>query len=114
MNKRKLLVAAMLTLSLTVTTGVLAYDRYSAVWSDYGPMGTRCLAGVCANVEGGKLVDLQHWAGFEQPCGGLGAWVEKTPGHNEQNTTAWTDAECKYESGGIIYTDSTSYAEINV
>jgi len=112
-NKNKLLLAVILTLSLTVTTGVLAYDRYSAVWGDYGPMGTRCLAGVCANVQNNQLVNHQHWVGYETPCPLLGAYVimtEKVSGA----THAWTCGEVWYKSGGEDYFDSNSSAHIYV
>ena len=112
-NKNKLLLAVILAISLTVTTGVLAWDRLAAVWGDYGPMGTRCLAGVCANVEGGKLVDHDHWVGFEQPCGGLGAWVELVD-QGDGDYTAFTYGEVYYKSGGQKIRDSFSTATIYV
>jgi hypothetical protein len=99
MKKKNLIPLAILLLSLTVTMGVLAWDRYSAGWSDYGPMGTRCLAGVCANVQNNQLVDWQHWAGMETPCPQLGAWVEKETYHS--STEAWTHGYVKYPPGII-------------
>jgi aryl-phospho-beta-D-glucosidase BglC (GH1 family) len=110
MNKRKLLLLlAIVMLNLTVTLGVLAYDRYSAGWSNYGPMGTKCLAGVAANVQNNQLVNVQHWAGMETPCPQLGAWVEKTQFHN--STYAWTHGYVKYPPGTI---DSEKFVSIHV
>ena len=112
MQKKNLLLAMIVALSLSVTVGmVLAWDVNHAVWGIYGPAGTRCLAGAAGNVQNGAFYQYAHWSGFTQPCPSLGAWSE-VDDHTDAGWYAYTHAVCKYKNGDQTITDSTSYIYI--
>jgi hypothetical protein len=113
MEKKKLLLATIVVLSLSVTVGVvLAWDVNHVLWGDYGPAGTRCMAGAAGNVQNGYFYDWAHWSGFTQPCPSLGAWSEVADSDNGA-TDGYTYAVCKYNNGDRIITDSTSTIHIH-
>jgi hypothetical protein len=111
MNRKNLLIATILALSLSVTVGVvLAWDVNQIAWGNYGPQGTRCLAGAAGNIQYDLFYQWAHWSGYYETAP-IGAWSEITSYYSGQ-TYAYTYAACKYKMWGQTYTDSTSYIYI--